>query len=270
MGRDKSDSNVNVTEILNIQILQDTIRTLEETKLKLLQTVKELKEQLQQQKDDQADIYFYLNKKCDESFEVIASLEEQLSNEQSDREVSEKLYEAKLEEARTSYANMETKLNAKIGELESRLEMMNKYGESKDEMDRNLTDLMNKLEEERKQFRITAESMENKFLMEREKMRKTYETKYENLKKDVEASIDGKITKKTQRTQIMNAVIRKELDTQVMNEIINQGLTLTLFFSLLLSPLPPLPSVQTRRSSPGDQRRYRGARKTPPHRSRSG
>jgi chromosome segregation ATPase len=214
MGKDTIDP-ANVTEALNIQILQETIKSLEENKLKLVQTIKELKEQLKQQKDDQADIYYYLNKKCDESFEIIASLEEQISNEQNDREITEKSYETRLEESRTNYANMESKFTAKLGELENRLEMVNKYGESKDEMERALNDLMNKLEEERKQFRITAENMENKYLIEREKLRKSYEMKYENMKKELEASIDGKISKKTQRTQIMNAVIRKELDTQV-------------------------------------------------------
>lgn len=215
MPKEKGDSNTNVTEILNIQILQDTIKNLEETKLKLLLNIQELKDQLAQQKEDQADIYFYLNKKCDEGFEVIASLEEQLSNEQSDREIAEKLYESRLEESKTNYLNMESKLNAKIGELETKLEMVNKYGQSKDEMERNLNDLMNKLEEERKQYQINMENMENKYLVEREKLRKSYELKYENMKKELEASIDGKIAKKTQRTQIMNVVIRKELDTQV-------------------------------------------------------
>jgi hypothetical protein len=211
----KEESNINVIEELNIQVLQDTIKSLEETKLKLLLTIKELKEKLSQQKEDQADIYFYLNKKCDESFEIIAALEEQLSNEQSDREVAERLYENKIEEWKNNYTSMETKLTARITELENKVEMINHYGLTKDDMERNMANLMNQLEEERKQFRINAENMENKFLLEREKLRKTYELKYENMKKELEASIDGKISKKTQRTQIMNVVMRKELDTQV-------------------------------------------------------
>jgi hypothetical protein len=38
----KEESNINVIEELNIQVLQDTIKSLEETKLKLLLTIKEL------------------------------------------------------------------------------------------------------------------------------------------------------------------------------------------------------------------------------------
>eukprot|EP01031_Cornospumella_fuschlensis_P008685 gene8685-10702_t len=95
---------------LTIETLKETIKSLEESKLGLVVTVKELKDKLAQQKDDQADIYYFLNKKCDESFEIIATLEEQLLNEQADREISEKLYESKIEELRVSSSGNEAKL----------------------------------------------------------------------------------------------------------------------------------------------------------------
>lgn len=204
-----------VAEALNSSMLREMVNNLEETKLKLLLNIKELKEKLGQQKDDQTDIYYYLNKKCDESFEVIASLEEQILNEQADREIAEKLYENKLEELRNSAQSNETKLSTKIVELENRLEMLSTFSDTKDETERNLKNLMNKLEEERTQFSVNAESMENKFLLEREKLRKSYDVKYENIKKELELSIDGKLTKKTKKTQVMNIIMKKELDSQV-------------------------------------------------------
>lgn len=205
---------VAITENLSSSILTEMVNNLEETKLKLLLNIKELKEQLAQQKEDQSDIYFYLNKKCDESFEVIASLEEQILNEQADREIAEKLYENRLEELRTTSLSNEAKLNTKIVELENRLEMLNSFSETKEETESNLKHLMSKLEEERVQFSVNAENMENKFLLEREKLRKSYDVKYENIKAELELSIDGKLSKKTKKTQIMNAVMRKELDAQ--------------------------------------------------------
>lgn len=205
-----------VTEALNSSVLTDMVNNLEATKLKLLLEIKELKEKLEQQKEDQSDIYYYLNKKCDESFEVIASLEEQILNEQADREIAEKLYETKIEDLKASSASNELKLNSKISDLENRLEMLNAFSETKDETEQNLKNLMTKLEEERVQFSINAESMENKFLMEREKLRKSYDVKYENIKKELEQSVDGKLTKKTKKTQIMNIIMKKELDSQVL------------------------------------------------------
>lgn len=205
-----------VTEALNSSVLTDMVNNLEATKLKLLLEIKELKEKLDQQKEDQSDIYYYLNKKCDESFEVIASLEEQILNEQADREIAEKLYETKIEELKAAATSNDLKLNSKISDLENRLEMLNAFSETKDETEQNLKNLMTKLEEERIQFSVNAESMENKFLMEREKLRKSYDVKYENIKKELEQSVDGKLTKKTKKTQIMNIIMKKELDSQVI------------------------------------------------------
>ena len=109
-----------VSDLLTLGALRDDVAVLEDDKAKLLIALQESRDQLKQQKTDQADIYYYLNKKCDESFEVIASLEEQLLHEQSDREVSEKSYESRLEEMRLASSNTESKLQAKISDLESR------------------------------------------------------------------------------------------------------------------------------------------------------
>lgn len=216
MGKEKAPtiSGEEVAQALQLSVLQDTIRSLEEAKLKLLLEVKELKDKLQQQKEDQADIYFYLNKKCDESFEIIASLEEQLSNEQSDREIAEKLYEAKLDEARNQAAANEAKLQTRISELENKVEMANSFTTQKAEMEGRIASLEGQLDAERDNLKTTVESLENRFLMEREKLRKSYELKYDQIKKDLEGSLDGKLSKKTQKTQIMNVVMKKELDTQ--------------------------------------------------------
>lgn len=110
-----------VAEGMNILMLQETVRNLEESKVRLLLTIKDLKEKLEQQKADQADIYYYLNKKCDESFEIIASLEEQLSSEQSDREIAEKIYENRIEEQRVHLLNMDSRTASRIAELESKV-----------------------------------------------------------------------------------------------------------------------------------------------------
>lgn len=206
-----------VSQALSINVLQDMVKNLEETKLKLLLNIKELKDKLNQQKEDQSDIYYYLNKKCDESFEVIASLEEQILNEQTDREIAEKLYESKIEEIKQVAQSTELKLNAKIIDLESRLEMLKSFNESKGEMEENLNQLMNTLQEEREQFHVNAEGMENKFLLEREKLRKSYDLKYQNIKKEMESTIESKLSKKTKKTQVMNIVMKQELENQSKN-----------------------------------------------------
>jgi DNA repair exonuclease SbcCD ATPase subunit len=204
-----------VSEVLSNNMLREAVNELEETKLKLLLNITELKDKLAQQKEDQSDIYYYLNKKCDESFEVIASLEEQIINEQTDREIAEKLYENRIEELKVAHQSMESKYTSKISELETRLEMLNSFNEEKEESERNLKALMNKLEEERVQFKANTESIENRFLLERDKLRKVYDGKYEKIKAELESSVEVKMSNKTKKTQLMNVVMKKELDSQV-------------------------------------------------------
>jgi hypothetical protein len=59
--------------------------------------------------------------------------------------------------------------------------------------------------------------MENRFLLERDKLRKAFDSKYEETKKELEGSVEVKMTNKTKKTQIMNVVMKKELDSQSMH-----------------------------------------------------
>lgn len=91
---------------LTVSIMKDVVVQLEEQKKRLLLNIVQLKEELSEQKKEQADVYYYLNKKLDDNFETIASLEEQLLNEQDDREAAERVYERRIEDL-TSKINVD-------------------------------------------------------------------------------------------------------------------------------------------------------------------
>lgn len=82
---------INITEaeeykkLLDLESLRDIIKELQDTKLKLIVQVDELKEQIKTQRADHTDVYFYLNKKCDDAFETIESLEIQILKEHDER-----------------------------------------------------------------------------------------------------------------------------------------------------------------------------------------
>ena len=61
-------------KLLDLESLRDIIQELQDTKLKLIVQIDELKEQIKTQRADHTDVYFYLNKKCDDAFETIESL----------------------------------------------------------------------------------------------------------------------------------------------------------------------------------------------------
>eukprot|EP01036_Dinobryon_divergens_P022608 gene22608-30880_t len=203
-----------VGDMLTINSLRESVAALEDQKMKLLVALQDARDQLKQQKTDQADIYYYLNKKCDESFEVIASLEEQLLNEQSDREVSEKGFENRYEELRMSTGQTEAKLHAKISDLESRLEMLNNFSEMKEELSNKLSAANATIEEERAKYGHDVESLENRFLVEREKMKRNFDMNFDAAKRELEGTVDKKLSGKVRKTQVMNVLIRKELESQ--------------------------------------------------------
>ena len=200
---------------LTSAILSDMVIALNETKLKLLLNIKELKQQLNQQKEDQADIYFYLNKKCDDAYEVIATLEEQLLNEQADREITEKMYEKKVKETDSAMQLNDTRQASKIRELEDKLLTLKEFGDKKAEMEKLLSDCVDTLDGERKQFAKTLDDLENKTMRDREKLKLDYSRDLVRAKIDLKSQIEGKLSKATKKTINMNSKLSTELHTQV-------------------------------------------------------
>jgi len=96
--------------------------------------------------------------------------------------------------------------------------MLNNFSEMKDELSNKVATLNATLEEERSQFARDFELMENRFLVEREKLRRSYEARHEALQRELEGTVDKKLSGKVRKTQVMNVLIKKELENQVSCE----------------------------------------------------
>lgn len=203
-----------VSENLSNEMLRSMLNEERDTKLKLLLHIKELKEKLDIQKKDQADIYFFLNKKCEDSYEIIGALEEQILNEQDDREVSEKFFENKIEELKAKIIYDEGKLSGKIHELEDQLTSVVEFKSKKEETENELKKLMVTLNLERSQFKSNADEMERRFLLERERLGKDFEKKLENFNISLDNRVNDEISTKTKKTLLNNTMIKKELTYQ--------------------------------------------------------
>jgi SMC interacting uncharacterized protein involved in chromosome segregation len=92
--------------------------------------------------------------------------------------------------------------------------MLNNFSAAKDELTRKLSAANATLDEERAKHEKEVESLENRFLVEREKMRRVYEAKHESAKRELESTVDKKLSGKVRKTQVMNVLIRKELESQ--------------------------------------------------------
>lgn len=194
--------------------LSDMVITLNEQKLKLLMTIKDLKQQLVQQKTDQADIYFYLNKKCDDSFEVIAALEEQMTAEQTDREISETIFEKKIVDLQASSESMQAKLKARVAELEDKLANMKEFTDHKASMEVQLQNLIETLDMERRKYVQTTEEMENRFILEKNRLQREYALKENRIQGEIASKVGDQLSITTKETQSKNVFLKRELRKQ--------------------------------------------------------
>ena len=218
MSKKKADeaeiSSQEITDGLNNAMLRETVEKLEEQKVTLLLNIKGLVDKLAQQKQDQSDIYFYLNKKLDDNYEVISALEDQILTEQSDRELSEKMYERRIEETKNRAIGESQKLNTRIIDLEERLQQLKDFSLEKESLDSTLKELLQTLETEREQYRINIDEIERKTAIDRDKLKHDYEQMIIEYRADIQKKVDAKLSRATRNTNTINACMKQELKYQ--------------------------------------------------------
>ena len=143
----------------------------------------------------------YLNKKLDDNYELIASLENQILNEQADREIAEQVYDKKIEELNSRIESDEQKFAARVADLEAKLNGLREYEEMKDENDRQLEKLLNTLEMERKKFAEATEEMELKTMRERDRLRENMEQQKREWNEKAHEEIDSRLSEETKKTK---------------------------------------------------------------------
>lgn len=190
------------------------LKAAEDTKLALTLNIKSLKDELTQQKSDQSDMYYYLNKKCDDSYEVISSLEEQLLTEQADREVSEKMYEQSVEHLQLELAEEKHTLGSKVAKLEKELEGIQKFIKQKGSMEKEITTLNRSLEKERHNLKAVVADMEQQWTLERNRLRKQGEKDVAAVRLEYDKGLTDRLAEKTQETMLRNARIEEEMSFQ--------------------------------------------------------
>jgi hypothetical protein len=177
-------------------LLQQTVEELEQTKLKLLLNIKDLQGKLDQQKEDQQDIYFYLNKKCDDSYEIISNLEEQILTEQAGREKAEREYEKKIEDLNAELRQQKNSYESVIEEMRIEMEILQQFAKEKDDIEKRLEKLLYTLEEERKQYSKNVNDVENRMIYNKEKMKRELEDRLRLAKRELKEKYEQKLPEK--------------------------------------------------------------------------
>ena len=202
------------SELIANVMVSNMLTAAEEQKLALTLNIKALNEELTQQKADQADVYYYLNKKCDDSFEVISSLEEQLLTEQADREVAEKLYENRVEALTHQLDEQGQEMGAKIGKLEKELTGLQAFAAKKGAMEKEIASLKRSLEKERASCKSAIAEMEQQWTLERNRLKRASDQALQDLKDEIDKGLSGRLDKISRETMERNGHVEQELRVQ--------------------------------------------------------
>ena len=200
-------------EDLTISMAKGIVRQVEEQKRQLILKIFELTQALEQQKKEQADIYYYLNKKLDDNYETITRLEEQLITEQGDREVAEKLSERKIDELNSKLGSEEVRFTSRISALESKLDGVREYSENKENTEKQIADLQATIENERIEFQNLLDGVEMRALKEKIQHERAFEEKAGALKREYLEKVEAGISDKTRETLQENLRVKMELSS---------------------------------------------------------
>lgn len=204
----------NLVKDIRIAELTDALTTADRVKLTNLMTIKELKERISQLTNDSSDIYYYLNKKCDDNFEVIQSLEGQLLNEQTDREINEKINEKRIEELEHRIKMDTRDYTDRIKELEIKLEEFITFDLLKTQFEQEISDLKTQLAHEKSENQANILLVERKLMLERMKLQNEYALLKDGLDEEVEKKVEARLSNEAKNAIQVNNSIRKELQYQ--------------------------------------------------------
>ena len=215
IGSTKENANAPPNaKLLAYLSVTDELKAAEEAKLSLLLKVKDLQDELDVKMKDQKDVYFYLNKKCDDSYNMIAQLEEQLSAEQLDREVCEKGYEERIAALTLQLKNEQESSRQTISNLEDKLMSFSSFHDTKVRLDTRISELEAILSDERGAAAKTIDSLELRLTVDRDRSNKEKATALETLRQEMEHSLESRLPKAVQKTIKVNTLIREELRQQ--------------------------------------------------------
>lgn len=214
-----ADIRVKLTNDINKELiinnLKDDIHNLNQEKLKLNQIIKDLNAKLLQQKEDTNDIYFFLNKKCDENYEIYTKLQDQLLSEQIDREVSERNLEQRVLDIQASKSDLELKYKLETQSLEEKYATVREHLSHIREHDALVADLRRQLADQQIQYENQIDTMEASMKMEKLAVRVEYDKKLEVSRREIYIQIEKAIVSKHSNAVAENEFLREELSKQV-------------------------------------------------------
>jgi len=199
---------------VEINLLGDRYNRCDMRCSELAQTNKKLEFDLLTQKEDQVDIFTYLNTELSKRVEQVARLEAQIqelgaAQEKWERETQEEFAEIKKEQERVV-----SELTKKISDYKAELDDLQEFTKHKNDLEAKLKSVEEELQQEHDRHLISLTDLERKHAQDREKIKRDYHDRLEADKADLLRNTNNKLEFTTRRTIQENEMMTAELGYQ--------------------------------------------------------
>jgi len=199
---------------VEIKLLQDRYDRSDLKCNELAQTNKKLEFDLLTQKEDQVDIFTYLNTELSKRVEQVARLEAQIQELGAAQKKWEAETKAEFEEIKRTQDLTVEELHNKINEYKAELDDLHEFTKHKNDLEQKLRAVEDELQQEHDRHLISLTDLERKHTQDREKIKREYHDRLESDKNDLIKMTNNQLEFTTRRTIMENEMMTAELGYQ--------------------------------------------------------
>merc|ERR1711988_728801 len=180
----------------------------------LAQTNKKLEFDLLTQKEDQVDIFTYLNTELSKRVEQVARLEAQIQELGAAQERWEKHTQEEFASIKQEQKKVVEELTKKINDYKAELDDLQEFTKHKDDLEAKLKAVEEELQQEHDKHLVNLTDLERKHAQDREKIKRDYHDRLENDKAELLRMTNNQLEFTTRRTIQENEMMTAELGYQ--------------------------------------------------------
>lgn len=200
--------------LLDQLLLRERVREMEEKNRVLAQANTTLSAKLTQQQQDQADVFYHLHRKIDQTQETVTSLE--TAREETEREAASEAKQLRLQitKLEKDINTREAAHETEVFSLRQELIALNQFAKNKAKYESRIQELEKLLKEETLRRTREVADMELEKVREKERLKKDMLVKIKETKRSLLRLTEDQLETTTKRTILENEQLATELQYQ--------------------------------------------------------
>ena len=183
-----------------VRTLKEALKKYEEMAGRMVEEKGELLAKLDRQKDNQKEIFQYLNGELAKKTDEIVALEERLAEKTDELESLLRDHGHAIQEQKDASDHEAVRLKGEIAEYREKLEKVSRFIEIKETLEAQLTEKERLLEEEAKEHATHVSDLERKHVQEKDRLKKEMLLKLRETKANLLKMTDNQLDTTTKRT----------------------------------------------------------------------